>query len=231
MGGYVNITRAFDVLRSEPGMNNSSSCMEQLSWLLLLKFIDELHACLPEQLNNSDIYGIAPEFQWRAWAKTGYGGGQFDWDSRGREFLNFVDDELFPYMRSLNWRHEKGTLLANVGVVFTLLNNRITSTRVLVSVLQMVDEIEFSHVDEFGEIFDKLAQELSSSATGYVQTPAALVRALIEVTAPDKDAAIYDPAAGTGRFLIEAAMFIRQGERFPTRSQLKKDAGFLILER
>lgn len=227
MEGYINIDRAVEVLRSEPGLNNSSSCMEQLSWILLLKFLDELHYCIPEGLSYFDVDGIAPEYRWRAWAGNVYDGDYFDVNTSENKLLQFVEGELFPYMRSLGRRHGEGTLLANVGVVFTHLVNRITSSRTLVNVLRMVNEIDCAHVGEYGDMFDRLTQELSSSSAGYVQTPASLVRALVEVTAPEAGETIYDPAAGTGRFLVEAAMYIRQAEQRAPKPVM----GFFACER
>jgi len=221
MEGYTNIAQAVDVLRSDPGLNNSSSCLEQLSWILLLKFLDELN----------DVDGIAPEYRWHAWAGSIYDGDRFNPGTRENELLQFVEGKLFPYMRSLGRRHSEGTLLANVGAVFTHLVNRITSPRALINVLRMVNEIDCAHISEYGAMFDRLAHELTSSGDGYVQTPASLVRALVEVTAPKTSETIYDPAAGTGRFLVEAAMHIQQAEPCWPKSAMKTATVFLGCER
>lgn len=217
MKGYTNITQAVDVLRSEPGLNNSSSYIEQLSWILLLKFVDVLQLHKPEDLRYFDVDCISPEYRWHVWARERIHGHSND-ASRGDELLQFVERELFPYMRSLGLRNGTGTLLANVGAVFTHVANRIASARTLINVLRMVDEIEFTDVEEFGAMFDKLTHDLSSSSDGYVQTPAALARALVDVTAPKKSDSIYDPAAGTGRLLVECATYIRQAGQLEPRS-------------
>lgn len=231
MEGYTNIARVVDVLRSEPGLNNSSSWVEQLSWMLMLKFLDDLHYRIPEGVNYFDVDDIAPKYRWHAWVGKVYDGNHFDVNTREDELLQFVEGELFPYMRSVGWRHGEGSLLANVGVVFTHLVNRITSSRTLVNVLRLVNEIDCVHVSEYGDMFERLIHELSSNGAVYVKTPASLVRALVEVTAPETGETIYDPAVGAGCFLVEAARYIREaGQRAP-KPAMKTARGFFACER
>jgi len=230
MDSYTNIARAFDVLRSEPGLNNSSSCVEQLSWLLLLKFIDDLYFSLPDRLSHFDLEDIYPEFRWHAWTGNAYKSDIFDLNARGEELIQFVESKLFPYMRTLGQGRGKGTLLANLSLVFDYLVNRIRSARSLVNVLQLVNEID-CNIDEYGDIFDRLMQELSSTGTGYVQAPASLVSALVEVSAPDAGETIYDPAAGTGGFLVGAARYIRQAQEGKQKQGKNSTSGFFACER
>lgn len=103
-----------------------------------------------------------------------------------------------------------------VGTIFTKAQNKIDSPAHLSKLIGMIDEEDWLSLDVdtkgaiYEGILEKNGQDKKSGAGQYF-TPRALIKAMVDVTAPRIGETICDPACGTGGFLLAAFDYMKQG--------------------
>lgn len=169
---------------------------EQITFLLFLKMADELPK-LPGRSRN-DI--IPPDAD----------GTRYDW----QELLNRDGDEL-----ALQYRHTLeylGRQTGMLGEIFRRARPEIDSPALLRRLI--VDLIEPERwqsmdADVKGDIYEGLlARSAAESPKGAGQyfTPRELIKGIVDVMQPKPEDTVYDPACGTGGFLLAAYNSVTQ---------------------
>jgi len=92
-----------DVLRKDAGCSSELDYIEQTSWVLFLKYLDDLdHAKkLAKQLSGEKHTPLLePKYRWESWACPKDKNGKIDFNSAltGDDLRDFVNDELFSYL-------------------------------------------------------------------------------------------------------------------------------------
>jgi len=98
-----------DVLWKEAGCSSELDYTEQSSWMLFLKYLDDLEqerAMAAELVGKSYEFLLEKRFQWSSWAAPKNLAGDFDHDKAltGDDLIVFVDGDLFPYLRGFKQR-------------------------------------------------------------------------------------------------------------------------------
>ena len=178
------------------GVTNPVTYIEQISYLIYLKLLDEeesnreLRARL-QAGNGARLFpGQAERFRW----------GQWRFKS-GNDLRDFVRDEVFPYMGSLVKDEPE------VAEYFRDAVLEIADPNVLKQVIDELDGIDFRKLgpDVKGDIFEYLLTHLGQSAlNGQFRTPRQIRVFMVQMTDPDLGDTLYDPACGTAGFLIDA---------------------------
>lgn len=102
-----------------------------------------------------------------------------------------------------------------VGTIFTKAQNKINKPVNLQKIIEMIDEQNWFELgtDVKGAIYEgileKNGQDKKSGAGQYF-TPRSLISAIVDVTRPQIDEVICDPACGTGGFLLSAYHYMKQ---------------------
>lgn len=207
---------ARDLMRKDKGMNGDLDRLPTLTWLLFLKFLDDMETVAEEE---AELAGekfsplIEKPYRWRDWASA-------ESSLTGLELLQFLTQEetwlptgekgtgLFTYLRSL--RSTEGTGRAEVVAnVFKGVHNRMESGYLLKDVLDKLNTLHFDSSDEIytlGHLYESMLREMRDAAgdSGEFYTPRPVVRFMVEFVNPQLGDVILDPAAGTGGFLVEA---------------------------
>ena len=94
-----------DVLRHEPGCTTELDYTEQSSWILFLKYLDDLERerSMRAELEGKTYRFILDEpYRWSRWAAPKKSDGSFDHDTAltGADLIGYVNDRLFPYLRA-----------------------------------------------------------------------------------------------------------------------------------
>jgi len=182
----INLNKLIDIIRKDTGINNTMDAIEQLSAILLLKYCYEVILVNSYKEKNTDNFR-----------------NLFDREQNRTDFSKFqnVFETLFV--------HEKNSYLENktMDKIEDLLENipfRIRSNKILDILLSKIEMINFN--DKLAESYHKLFRKMvnESSASGAFYSPTALVSSIVKVVNPSIEQSIYDPALGTGKFLIEA---------------------------
>lgn len=182
------------------GVTNPVTYIEQISYLIYLKLLDEeessreLKARLLGKSSNGNSLrlfpGQAERFRWSKWRFKS-----------GADLRDFVRDQVFPYMGSLTKEEPQ------IAEYFRDAVLEIVDPNVLKQVVDEIDGIDFAKLgtDVKGDIFEYLLTHLGQSAlNGQFRTPRQIRVMMVQMVDPDLGDSIYDPACGTGGFLIDA---------------------------
>src|SRR3989338_2685830 len=161
--------------------------LEQLTYLLFLKMADEYS----KPPHNRPLL-IPAEYNWESLTSK-----------RGAE----LEGHYTTLLRELG--KQKGIL----GQIFTKSQNKIQDPAKLYKLIDMIDREQWSLMgaDVKGAIYEGLLEknaEDTKSGAGQYFTPRALIRAIVEVMRPGPGMTAYDPACGTGGFLLAVHDYI-----------------------
>jgi len=220
---YENAFNAIERdLRAEEGIANELDYVEQISWVLFLKYLHDLEAdrCDQAALEGKNYTPIIDgDFTWDKWAAPKKG-GSFDHNSAliGDDLIAFVDQKLFPYLGGFR-QSATGpqTINYKIGEVFTELRNKFRSGYILRDVLELVDGLSFNtqaERHELSQLYETRIRRMGNAGRngGEYYTPRPLIRAMIAVTDPKVGETIYDGAVGSAGFLCEAYDHMRRDD-------------------
>ncbi|ABA03536.1 N-6 DNA methylase [Nitrobacter winogradskyi Nb-255] len=206
---------ARDIMRKDKGLNGDLDRLPLLTWIMFLKFLDDLEQQREEETALSGKKfkaAIEAPYRWRDWAADPQG-------ITGDELLSFINAEeavradgkkgpgLFAYLRALS--SSNGDNRRDViATVFKGVDNRMKSGYLLRDIINKVGGIHFTSSDELhtlGALYESMLREMRDAAgdSGEFYTPRAVVRFMVEVTDPRLGETVLDPASGTGGFLVE----------------------------
>ncbi len=216
----AKINRITDILRRDDGISGAMMYTEQISWILFLKFINDLEINKAEEaeLDGKEYqYIIDKEYRWDVWACPKDSNGKLDLINAlsGDDLLEFVNNKLFPYLKGFkSVSADVKSVKYKIGAIFEFIDNRIANGHTLREVLDIVDEMNFhSQADLFqlSIVYEKLLKDMGSDGgnSGEFYTPRPLIKVIVDVVDPKISERIYDPAAGSCGFLIEAYNHIR----------------------
>lgn len=212
-----------NVLRNEAGCTTELDYTEQTSWMLFLKYLDDLErerALDAELLGRDYAYIIDGPHRWSAWAAPKKEDGSFDHDAAliGDDLIGFVDGDLFPYLQGFKNRAESAdTIEYKIGEIFGEIKSKFQSGYSLRDALEYMDELKFRSQDqkhELSALYEEKINRMGNAGRngGEYYTPRPLIRAMIQVTKPRIGERIYDGACGSAGFLCESHDYMRQGD-------------------
>ena len=120
-----------NILRSDSGSATELDYVEQTSWILFLKYLDDLEETKKKEAalkGESYTYILKPEFRWDTWACQKTQDGKLDHHKAmtGDDLKDFVDGKLFPYLKKFR-SEEPDTIEYKIGEIFHELKNKISS--------------------------------------------------------------------------------------------------------
>lgn len=215
------INRITDILRRDDGISGAMHYTEQISWILFLKFIADFEEEKEgEALLNGTEYKrvIAPEYRWINWACPKDEKGKLDIKKakKGDDLNVFVNTQLFPYLKSFKENViDIKSMKYKIGNIFEFLDNKIASGHTLREVLDIVDSLDFQSQDELFElshVYENLLQGMGNDGgnSGEFYTPRPVVKAMINCLDIQPGETIYDGAAGSCGFLIDAFVHVKE---------------------
>jgi len=204
-----------DILYKDAGADSELDYIEQTSWILFLRYLDELDK---EKADEAALEGkdytfiLDEEFRWSNWAMPKTADGKLDHHKAmtGPDLVKFVDIKLFPYLSGFKQKTENPkTIEYKIGEIFSELNNKIKSGYNLREIIEMADEFVFHSAKdkhEMSYLYESKIKNMGNAGRngGQYYTPRPLIRAIIEVIKPQVGEKIYDAACGSAGFLCEA---------------------------
>lgn len=212
-----------NVLRNEAGCTTELDYTEQTSWMLFLKYLDDLErerALDAELLGRDYAYIIDGPHRWSAWAAPKKEDGEFDHDAAltGDDLIEYVNGDLFPYLQGFKDRAESAdTIEYKIGEIFGEIKSKFQSGYSLRDALELMDQLEFRSQDqkhELSALYEEKIKNMGNAGRngGEYYTPRPLIRAMIQVTKPRIGERIYDGACGSAGFLCESHDYMRRGD-------------------
>ncbi|SDF52116.1 type I restriction enzyme M protein [Bacteroidales bacterium KHT7] len=189
-----------NIMRKDAGINGDAQRIEQIAWMLFLKVYDEKEN--DWEFNEDDYTSFIPEnCRWRNWAKDNGDGEALT----AGELLKFVNDTLFPTLKSLEVTPTTPMRSAIVRTTFEDANQYMKDGVLLRQVINVIDQLNLGDYEEshaFGEIYESILKEMQSAGSaGEFYTPRALTDFMAEIINPKIGEKMADFACGTGGFI------------------------------
>lgn len=108
-----------------------------------------------------------------------------------------------------------GKQLGQLGIIYRNAQTRIEEPANLKKLFSEIDKIDWYSVDkeDLGDLYEGLLEKNASekkSGAGQYFTPRVLIDSIVRMIKPELGETIYDPAAGTLGFIIEADKYLRK---------------------
>jgi len=203
------------------GVSNPLSVIEQLTFLMFIKRLDDLHTV---EESKAEMLGTPMErriFPAGADPK----GEPYDnlrWSRfrnfEAREMMRIVDEHVFPFLRALGEAGSSyGTHMKDARLGFS-------NPNLLAKVVQMLDDIPMDDRDTKGDVYEYMLGKIASAGqNGQFRTPRHIIQLMVHLMAPQPTDTICDPAAGTCGFLVAAGEYLRDHHPQMLRNREQRD--------
>ena len=216
-----------DILHKDAGCSSELDYVEQTSWILFLKYLDDLEKDKEtEALLSGKTYKpiIDSEYKWNNWAVPKSDEGKYDYHSAltGDDLTDFVNNKLFPYLKKFKTSADSpDTIEYKIGEIFSELKNKVQSGYNLREVITYIDELRFrSHKEkhEMSHLYEGKIKNMGNAGRngGEYYTPRPLIKTIVKVVAPKIGNKIYDGAVGSAGFLVEAFEYLKNSKKLTT---------------
>lgn len=216
-----------DILHKDAGCSSELDYVEQTSWILFLKYLDDLEK---DRAMEAELTGktynpiISKEYRWSTWAAPKLGNGRIDHNAMtGDDLIHFVNNKLFTYLKKFKTdNHPVDSTEYKIGEIFSELKNRLHSGYNLREVIELIDTLRFrthSEKHEMSHLYEGKIQNMGNAGRngGEYYTPRPLIRTIVKVVAPKIGETVYDPALGSAGFLCEAFSFMKQSKELTSK--------------
>jgi type I restriction enzyme M protein len=189
------------------GISNPLEVIEQITYLLFLKRLDDLHT-----LEENKSVRLKKSMERRIFPDGNDPKGRPYADLRWSRFKNLapaemyvvVGEHVFPFLRTLGG--DDSTYAHHMkDARFTL-----PTPALLAKVVDMIDQVPMEDRDTKGDLYEYMLGKIATAGqNGQFRTPRHIIQLMVELTAPTPKDVICDPACGTGGFLVVAGEYVR----------------------
>ena len=183
------------------GISNPLSVIEQLTYLLFIKRLDELRTREEHKAARTGRPIEAPLFTARQ--------GALRWsrfkDLAPERMFETVRDRVFPFIKSLGQTgdsDEGSTYTHHMQDALFMM----PTARVLANVVDQLDDIDMADRDTKGDLYEYMLGKIATAGqNGQFRTPRHIIKLMVDMTAPTPKDVICAPACGTAGFLVAAS--------------------------
>jgi len=205
------IDRIWDAFWSG-GISNPLEVIEQITYLLFLRRLDELHTLEENKANRLKrpmerrVYPEGNDPKERPY-------GDLRWSRfkhmEAREMFEVVGERVFPFLRT--------NFLSSYGDGSTYAHHMrdarftIPTPALLAKVVDLLDHVPMDNRDTKGDLYEYMLGKIASAGqNGQFRTPRHVIQLIVELTTPTPKDMICDPASGTCGFLVAAGEYLRE---------------------
>jgi len=185
----TKLNKLIDIIRKDTGINNTMGAMEQLSAMLLLQYFYKTRFVNLSKEKKADNFR-------NLFNNLNKEKNKIDFSKFKNILINLFNNQISSYLKNETWN--------KIEYILDNIPFRIQSAKILEISLSYMEDMKFN--EQLAEAYDKLLVKMinESISSGAFYSPKVLTSAIVEVIKPSIHQTIYDPALGTGRFLIEA---------------------------
>ena len=191
----------------------------EITWILFLRILDvreEHEAERAEAVGDKFQPSLKSPYRWRDWAAPDSPRRKELQQSRTNAFYDFINTDLIPHLKKLKDRPNANPRQKVISEIMSGVDRtRIDTERNLCDVLDKVHDISPAHIDPthvftLSQIYEGLLLKMGEKGNdgGQFFTPREIIRAMVEVVAPQPGETVYDPCCGTGGFLAQSCEFM-----------------------
>ncbi len=190
------------------GIANPLEVMEQITYLLFVRRLDELETAKENKANRlakpieSPIFPEGDDAEGRPYTHLRW--SRFK-DMAPADMFEIVGERVFPFLRELGG--EGSTYSHHMrDARFT-----IPTPALLAKVVDLIGELPMEGRDTKGDIYEYMLSRIATAGqNGQFRTPRHIIALIVAMTAPTPKDQICDPACGTAGFLIAAGEYLRR---------------------
>jgi type I restriction enzyme M protein len=185
------------------GISNPLSVIEQISYLLFIKRLDDLELTkerkaqrLGQSVKNPVFSAEQQRSRWSHFKNL----------TDAEEMLKIVRDDAFPFIKNLGGTQVENAYARHMkDAVFLIANPAL-----LTNVVTQIEQIPMEDRDTKGDLYEYMLSKLTTAGTnGQFRTPRHIIKMMVDLMNPGARDIICDPACGTGGFLVAAAEYLR----------------------
>jgi len=192
------------------GISNPLTVIEQITYLLFIKRLDELQTAKESQANRLGqevTHPIFPsdknELRWSFFKNMDAG-----------EMYKTVAEKVFPFIKTMNGDSQSSYAKYMKDAVFI-----IPTPNLLEKVVTMISSIPMEDRDTKGDVYEYLLSKISTAGqNGQFRTPRHIIKMMVELIKPKPTDTICDPACGTAGFLVATSEYLRDNYKTQTWS-------------
>jgi type I restriction enzyme M protein len=200
------IDRLWDAFWSG-GISNPLEVIEQITYLLFLRRLDELQTLEEQKARTLNIpmerrfFPAGKDEKKRPYA-------DFRWskfkDFEARDLYKVMDEHIFPFLRALGG--DSSTYAQHMkDARFT-----IPTPALLVKVVDLIAALPMEGRDTKGDLYEYMLSKIASAGqNGQFRTPRHIIQLMVELTQPTPQDTVCDPACGTAGFLVAVGEALR----------------------
>jgi len=183
------------------GISNPLEVIEQITYLLFIKRLDELHTAEEKKANrlgrpieNAIFEKDEQHLRWSRFKNL-----------EAKEMFEIVTTKVFPFIKEL--RPEESSYARHMkDARFT-----IPTPGLLAKVVDLIDNVPMADRDTKGDVYEYMLGKIATAGqNGQFRTPRHIIQLMVEMCAPQPKDIICDPACGTAGFLVMAGEYLRE---------------------
>lgn len=190
------------------GISNPLEVMEQFTYLLFMRRLDELHtleenkAARLKKAIERRIFPAGKDPKKRSYDDLRW--SRFK-NFEAKEMFEVVGEHVFPFLRALGG--DDSTYAHHMkDARFT-----IPKPALLAKVVDLIDHVQMEGRDTKGDLYEYMLGKIATAGqNGQFRTPRHIIRLMVELTGPTPKDVICDPASGTCGFLVAAGEYLRE---------------------
>lgn len=190
------------------GVSNPLSVIEQITYLLFIKRLDDLQTL---EENKSQALGIPMERRVFPAGQDDKGCAYEDmrWSRfkhfEPREMMAVVDEHVFPFLRGL------GAAGSSYGRHMRDARLGFSNPGLLAKVVEMLDAVPMDDRDTKGDLYEYMLGKIASAGqNGQFRTPRHIIQLMVWMEEPTPEDLMCDPAAGTCGFPVAVGEYLRE---------------------
>ena len=172
-----------DILHKDAGCGSELDYVEQTSWVLFLKYLEDLEK---DKQTSAELAGktyqpiIEEQYKWHVWAAPKGADGKLDHHKAltGDDLSDFVNIQLFPYLKKFKVDALRpDTIEYKIGEIFSELKNRVQSGYNLREVINLIDTLRFRSKEEKHEmshLYEDKIKNMGNEVNDFAQVVATL---------------------------------------------------------
>lgn len=184
------------------GITNPLTVIEQISFLMFARLLDLTEARnekMAQKASKTFKRVFAADEQHLRWSNF----KNLDAES----MLKVIRDEVFPFFKTDPATSEVaifGDFMADAQLM-------IQKPSLLVSAVNMIDNLPLTEGDTKGDLYEYLLSKLTTAGiNGQFRTPRHIIRLMVEMLEPRPNEMVADPACGTAGFLVETIQYLQR---------------------
>lgn len=184
------------------GITNPLDVIEQFTYLLFIKQLDEVETT---KENEANFLGIPFESMFPEECQN-YRWSKFKNLGSAEEMYDVVMNGVFPFIKNLHQDGDSAYARYMGDAIF-----KIPTAAMLSKIVDGIDQLELGEEDSKGDLYEYLLSKVATAGTnGQFRTPRHIIKMMVELVKPQSSDKIIDPAMGSAGFLIEAQEYLRK---------------------